>query len=85
MVLNTYVKLAVHYPMYNLTANTVTSVIFIKMIYDHEQWLVLYAGFSIVPGRRGAQFFHYLHHLLVLLMLSKFPRIGCHTAESGCM
>lgn len=50
-----YVKLAVHYPMYNLTANMVTSVIFIRMIY--HQGLILCAGFSIVPGTRGSQFF----------------------------
>lgn len=85
VVLNMYVKLAVHYPMYNLTANTVTSIIFSRWFMISIQGLILYTDFSIVPGTRGTQVFHYLHHLLVLLTPPKFPRIGCHTAESRCL
>lgn len=49
-VLNMYVKLAVHYPMYNLTANTVTSVIFSRWFMISIQGLILYTDFFIVPG-----------------------------------
>jgi len=49
------------------------------------QGLILYADFAIVPETRGAQFFRYLHRILVLLTPSRFPGIRCHTAELGCV
>lgn len=56
--------------------------VFTRTICD-QYTLILHAHYSLVPGRRHTFFFHYLHNLLVLLRLLKFPMIGQHRAEPG--
>lgn len=73
-VLNMFVKLVVHSP---------ESVQYLPGLFVISIHLFYMPIIPLCQEGDTLFFFHYLHNLLVLLRLLKFPMIGQHRAEPG--